>query len=127
MCCKLPKSDWSYHDNMGSSGGRTVERYDYRSYIKSSEWRAKPEAYWASKLPKCCYVCAAPRSSGMHPHHLTYKNLGSERLMDLVPVCAACHKSIHEIHEEPGCKLKGLWYATKAARRRHEKQTHVRD
>lgn len=96
---------------------------DYRSYIQSKEWRAKREAYWNSKLPKDCYVCGAERTKGFHLHHRTYKNLGSERLMDLVPVCPLCHELIHEIHRNtPGMKRKGLWYATKEARKKVQRR-----
>lgn len=72
---------------MGVPGKATVTRAGYRAYINSPAWRAVRERYWASKMPKVCYVCGCPRRPGMHLHHRTYKNLGNERLMDLVPVC----------------------------------------
>lgn len=103
---------------MGVSGKATVDRSGYRAYIQSPEWRAVRERYWASKMPKDCYVCDAPRSKGMHLHHRTYKNLGSERLMDLVPACARCQELIHEIDVEDRVERDGLWFATKEARRR---------
>lgn len=104
---------------MGVPGKRTVSRMDYRAYIASPEWQATRQRYWNSKLPKECWVCDAPRSPGMHLHHRTYKNLGNERLMDLVPVCAACHKVIHQIAKtQYGGNTSNLWKATTAARRR---------
>jgi 5-methylcytosine-specific restriction endonuclease McrA len=108
---------------MGIPGKGTISKYGYREYINSPRWRAKREDYWASKMPKDCYVCGSPRKPGMHLHHRTYKNLGNERLMDLVPVCPACHDDIHHIHQEPRFKSKGLWYATKEARKRRAQKS----
>ncbi len=102
---------------MGSPGRATVSRLEYRDYINSPEWRRVRARYWASKLPQACYVCNAPRRAGMHLHHRTYKNLGSERLMDLVPVCPSCHDRIHEVYRTiPAAARNGLWGATKYVR-----------
>ena len=105
-------------DRMSSPGKATVTRLGYRAYIQSPQWRATRERYWNSKLPQECWVCDSPRTTGMHLHHRTYKNLGNERLMDLVPVCPSCHDLIHAIsnNEYNG---KNLWKATTAARRRN--------
>jgi predicted HNH restriction endonuclease len=61
----------------------------------------------------------------MHLHHRTYKNLGVERLMDLVPVCPDCHELIHAIFDadRPRWEREGLWYATKKARTLVRKST----
>lgn len=89
------------------------------AYIQSAEWRATRERYWSSKLPHNCYVCDKPRVAGMHLHHRTYKNLGNERLMDLVAVCPECHSFVHQLSRETYWKNHGgLWAATKEARRR---------
>jgi predicted HNH restriction endonuclease len=56
----------------------------------------------------------------MHLHHRTYKNLGNERLNDLVPLCPDCHDRVHALHRsDPRWKRAGLWAATKAARKRY--------
>ena len=103
---------------MGNPGQRTISRSEYASYIASAAWRATRERYWSSKLPSCCYCCGRPRHAGMHLHHRTYKNLGNERLMDLVPLCESCHQEVHYLHKnDPKCKRLGLWYATKRARK----------
>lgn len=115
-----------YRDNrkMSSPGRRIYSRAQYGTYIQSAEWRAVRERYWASKMPKNCFVCDAPRSPGMHLHHRTYKNLGAERLMDLVPVCPDCHDFIHQLASHKFWKTHGgLWSATEEAkRRRHPKK-----
>jgi hypothetical protein len=100
---------------------RTVEPAGYQEYINSDEWRAVRRRYWASKMPKDCYVCGASRHPGMHLHHRTYKNLGNEQLVDLVPVCEGCHEEIHMLQRENHCSLSR---ATKWARRRHH-DTHA--
>ncbi|ABG98339.1 conserved hypothetical protein [Rhodococcus jostii RHA1] len=103
---------------MSVPGRATVTTAEYRRYINSPEWRRTRERYWSSKLPTDCYCCGRPRHPGMHLHHRTYKNLGAERLMDLVPVCAECHDEIHRLHRgDPRWKSKGLWYVTKHVRK----------
>lgn len=104
---------------MSSPGRAKYGPNQYKQYIQSAEWRATRERYWTSKLPSNCFVCERPRVPGMHLHHRTYKNLGAERLMDLVPVCPECHSFIHQLSREPFWKSHGgLWAATKEARRR---------
>jgi 5-methylcytosine-specific restriction endonuclease McrA len=104
-------------DRMTSPGRRTVSRADYRAYIQSREWAAVRARFWASDLPQECYVCGAPRRPRMHLHHRTYKNLGAERLMDLVPLCPSCHELVHDMHRsDPSAARRGLWETTKRAR-----------
>lgn len=77
------------------------------------------ERYWASKLPNNCFCCWAEWRPGFHLHHRTYKNLGNERLMDLVPVCQDCHDLIHRLYRaEPKWRRIGLWGLTKHVARR---------
>lgn len=88
---------------------------NYREYIQSPQWRAVRQRYFNSGLPQICWACDAPRVSGFHIHHRTYKNLGKERLMDLVLLCPACHDAVHAHHRSlgPRGELKGLWYSTR--------------
>jgi 5-methylcytosine-specific restriction endonuclease McrA len=97
-------------------GRATVDAAGYSDYINSDAWREVRRRYWASKMPKDCYVCGRSRHPGMHLHHRTYKNLGNERLMDLVPVCPECHEEIHRLCRE---LRRSLWHVTKIARKRH--------
>jgi hypothetical protein len=71
--------------------------------------------FWASKLPKDCYCCG-DTSKPKDLHHRTYKNLGNERLWDLVPLCRPCHDRVHEIHR--ATRHLGLWQATNQLRRK---------
>jgi hypothetical protein len=87
---------------------------NYYSYIRSDAWKAVKLKYLKSKMPKDCGACDAPWCNSMQFHHKTYKNLGCERLIDIVPVCAPCHKLIHEVHRKH--PHRGLWWALKGAR-----------
>jgi hypothetical protein len=91
-----------------------MSRVDYYSYIRSDAWKARKIAYLKSELPKDCAVCDAPWNNAMHFHHQTYENLGCERLIDIVPVCAPCHELIHDVHRKH--PHRGLWWALKGAR-----------
>jgi len=98
---------------MATPAKRTVSRKDYRKYMQSRAWRTKREQYWASKLSKNCYVCNSRRQAGFHLHHRSYKNLGNERLTDLVPACPDCHKFIHAYIDSTGLNL---WEGTQKAK-----------
>lgn len=87
----------------------------YSTYIKSPEWAKVRRRYWSSKLPKCCYICGSFKRP-MQLHHRTYKNLGRERLTDLVPVHAKCHRLIHALHDHRDNHKQSLWASTKKAR-----------
>lgn len=106
----------------------TGDVVDYGSYIKSSAWRAVRARYIASGLPKVCYVCGAQWGRGGHLHHRTYKNLGRERLMDLVPLCPGCHRDVHDFDRtHPSAPGKGLWWSTKQVRKRRQRSDRPSD
>lgn len=93
----------------------TVKPEDYATYIRSPQWRAVRQRFIASKIPKICYGCRKPWGKGDHLHHRTYRTLGNERLMDLVPLCQGCHARVHRIYEERGLRgTVGLRRATLA-------------
>ena len=104
----------------------TPDRPTYTAYIRSPAWRRKREQYWASKMPKDCYVCGTHRVPGFHLPHRTYKNLGNERLMDLTPVCEPCHSLIHRVQRADPQRWKraGLWAVTKWVRKNYRKAQH---
>lgn len=104
-------------------GKATVSPKDYEKYIRSSAWRAVRKRYIESKLPKACGGCKKPWGKGDHLHHRTYKNLGNERLMDLVPLCQPCHAQVHQLYDShPKWRQRGLWYATREITRRTKKR-----
>ena len=84
-----------------------LPRTAYRQYIQSPAWRKKRELYLQSKLSNDCAGCGATYTKGFHLHHRTYKNLGVERLMDLIMLCPKCHDKVHQAQQG------NLWAHTK--------------
>ncbi len=68
-------------------------RKGYAKYLRSPEWTAFRERYKA-KHPMVCASCDGP---AVHLHHTTYRNVGKERLADVVPMCVVCHKDAHTL------------------------------
>lgn len=101
---------------MAAPGSRTVARAEYRDYIRSPAWAEVRRRYWASKLPQACYCCDRT-DVPLDLHHRTYKNLGNERLMDLIPLCRPCHEAAHTLVGEVGWEK--LWWAAKKVRKRN--------
>ena len=105
---------------LSKRGRRTVAKgEEYFAYLKSPDWKAIRLRYLCSKLPKECFVCRKPWSSSFHFHHRTYKNLGCEKLSDIVPVCPDCHQKIHDHQKRIGDTL---WEATSKMRRSHARR-----
>jgi hypothetical protein len=64
----------------------------YQEYLKSDEWKIKAEQ--CKKLAD--YKCAKCGSDEkLNAHHLTYKNVGDERMEDLQCLCFSCHNKEH--------------------------------
>lgn len=69
----------------------------YDAYIKSDEWR-EIAAKRMKKDGYKCVMCGA--TINLCVHHLTYDNLGTEPLTDLITLCKKCHKNLHGKSEE---------------------------
>lgn len=95
---------------------RAVDRAGYAEYMRSEAWQEVRRRFWASKLPKACYVCGNDEGP-KDLHHRTYKNLGHEFLKDLVPLCRACHDEVHALHDRK--PRLSLWGATGALRHQY--------
>ena len=68
-----------------------------------------------------CAICK--RSSKLHVHHKTYKNEGSERMDDLIVLCAKCHDLQHrEVH----VGKKGAKFVIKNGKKKYVKDNDVR-
>ena len=69
----------------------------YQKYLRTQHWQLKR----ASKIIEqkgICEMCKKKlsyKSSNLHIHHITYKNIGNEPLSDLMCLCADCHKQLH--------------------------------
>jgi hypothetical protein len=64
----------------------------YLEYLSGTRWQKFRDLYETSKLPKKCVACDCAEYV---LHHLTYENVGGETLLDVIPVCHRCHKSLH--------------------------------
>ena len=75
----------------------TKYRVDYKTYLKSMAWKKKKNDWIDSGRPLECWACGKlmpANRSGFNFHHRTYKNLGHERLDDLVLLCMADHQQL---------------------------------
>jgi hypothetical protein len=86
----------------------------YEDYIRSEHWTAVIDHYQASRLPQTCLACGCVE---VDLHHRTYKRLGHEWLMDLVPLCRAHHQAVHVAYPSRR-QFDGLWQVTKQTIRR---------
>jgi phage terminase large subunit GpA-like protein len=68
---------------------------DYKTYIKSPQWKAKCARYWALNGKKC-QACGSRNK--LHVHHNTYDRFKRELMSDLTGVCDSCHRRIHQQH-----------------------------
>jgi len=67
---------------------------DYKAYLYSEKWKKKRKKI----LKRDNFTCQDCGSKNhLQVHHLTYKNIGNERLNELITVCAHCHKKRHNL------------------------------
>ena len=66
--------------------------YKYCEYLNSQEWKGKRDLALKRDGYKC-QKCKIKTADDVH--HLTYENLGNEKLSDLLSVCRECHIRIH--------------------------------
>jgi hypothetical protein len=68
-------------------------RWDYRTYIKSPEWRRKADAA-KKRAGYRCQVCNKGKNEGarLEAHHRTYDRLGHEKSEDITVLCHDCHE-----------------------------------
>jgi hypothetical protein len=66
----------------------------YNEYLNSSQWENLKKRYIYYDKKANCWVCN--RSRNLLIHHVSYKNLGSEKLYrDIYILCFNCHKAVH--------------------------------
>ena len=76
------------------------QRVSYQEYIKSEPWKEKKRERLDFAM-YCCELCSNP--NGLEVHHRSYKNLGDERLNDMIALCETCHGVFHRrlgLHED---------------------------
>jgi len=70
------------------------DKMDYYHYIKSKDWWFKKQEFRAGCSDPKCFICW-DRKSSLDVHHKSYKNLGNERMEDLIFLCEKCHGDLH--------------------------------
>lgn len=91
--------------------------YNYKEYLNTEHWKILKERYWLSGLSKVCQRC----SNNNIPydfHHRTYKRIGKEWLMDIIPLCRECHYKSHNILNDIHGSRFNIWNAHKKGRKK---------
>jgi hypothetical protein len=78
----------------------------YHRYIASSRWKKRSDAC-KEAAGHFCQVCGQGGVAeglyvplvGLHTHHLTYEHIYDEYDIDLLVVCAECHRYLHERYD----------------------------
>jgi hypothetical protein len=109
---------------------------EYGDYLQSNHWksfRLKAIKHHGKK----CMLCGIEEVPFFHVHHLTYKNIGHEKLTDVVVLCESCHSEVHKTgfvvkpNINKSAKQKFLttkkWSdgPTKSSKRKYSKATHI--
>lgn len=68
---------------------------EYAAYLASDQWWRKRLACLKDYGFRCQVCGCTSWRRIIDVHHLHYKNVGNERREDLVPLCSAHHKAIH--------------------------------
>ena len=75
---------------------------EYNCYIASKAWSLKRSERLKIDDYKCA-MCGRPQDktkNGLQVHHISYKRLGNEDVFrDLVSLCPACHRKIHQFYK----------------------------
>lgn len=76
----------------------TSRRKKYGRALASVRWRALRRKVLERDRYTCrlCFESGRPGNE-LEVHHLTYNNLGCERLEDLATLCSACHGRTHDV------------------------------
>ena len=92
----------------------TVETYG--EYLKTKHWDNIKQLMFKTYLYQCS-VCGGVQK--LQVHHKTYERIGDEDMNDLVYLCKACHRLMHENEALfVGCELSNTKRKTKTKRKR---------
>ena len=70
----------------------------YRRYLKTKHWQQLRQEVLRRANGRCEKCGYQPwKSNGLQVHHLTYSDIGYEKLDDLIAVCPRCHMALHRI------------------------------
>ena len=90
----------------------------YQGYLKGEHWADVKARFRASKLyTGTCFICGS--KGRLDIHHKTYKNIGKERLTDLVALCRYCHIDCHKLIGKS--KRYSLWKTASLMRKKQRR------
>ena len=95
MSTDILQRDWAWERDQKI---RALGYSDYTEYVASAVWGSTRMRYRKSGRSLDCFLCGF--DGGTLLHHKTYERVGEELLDDLVPLCAPCHKMVHDLHRE---------------------------
>lgn len=72
---------------------RKRRRSFYQRYLRSLRWKRKRDAV-VKRDGGRCRICNA--EGPLEVHHRTYKDLGHEKMADLISLCPDCHEIHHK-------------------------------
>jgi hypothetical protein len=91
--------------------------YSYNEYLKTEHWKILKREYYASGLSKICHRCN--KSNIPYDfHHRTYKRLGNEYLIDIIPMCRSCHYESHDILKSKTSSRTNIWNVHKKGKKK---------
>ena len=86
----------------------------YDAYLAGDHWLAFGQRYRSARdRPQKCAVCGDEK---FQLHHVNYKNLGHEKLGDVMPLCAAHHYEVHQWLKDRNLFVKKSKNAVRAIR-----------
>lgn len=89
---KKYEEDKGYYEEYNPEEWNSRKEWYYKSYLNSEHWQKTRENALVN-AGFHCEMCGYNRR--LTVHHLTYKNLGSEKKEDLMVLCWNCHKQLH--------------------------------
>jgi hypothetical protein len=66
----------------------------YKAYLQTPQWR-EVRVRALRRAKSRCQLCS--KSKGLEVHHRTYKNIGREKLEDVIVLCFLCHGKFHDV------------------------------
>lgn len=72
-----------------------MNKSEYKEYLQTPHWISLKNKIYITYGQ--CYSCGAKR--GLDVHHLTYENIGHEKLKDLRLLCRDCHYRTHRMNQ----------------------------
>ena len=67
--------------------------YNYKDYLSTKHWQIKRNDFKRKFINECCMCQSTIR---LNLHHMTYENIGAEKLEDLCFLCSSCHGLLHK-------------------------------